>query len=306
MAVNFNDLSSSLKLIYIFKNILFPICLIGIIGNIFTFCVFTRSRFKNLSFSFYAKIMAVNDILILTLTLNNWTSLMVDFDLNLTSPITCSLRTYLTVTSTSISIWLLESIAFDRWISISHPIYNTTLKNPKFKVALVLTIYICNYMLNLPMALNYILVHVNQTNTVICVAKNSEAGSLFSWLIFGNVFSVSFVINNFLVVMIWIALIRSRQILMITNNIARINRDKKFGVTSIILNMVCFIFKMPLSIYMIINYYMNSDFVTFQFYMNMFMVFYVFDNAAAFFINMWANSLFRKDFWAMMVTLQRQ
>lgn len=305
MVINFDDLSSALKCVYIFKNILFPICLIGIIGNFYTFCVFTRRGFSNLSISFYAKIMSINDIIVLTLTIDNWTKFMFDFDLSLTSPIMCSLLDYSNVTLTSISIWLLALIAFDLWLNISQPIYNATLKKPKFKVALVTLIYICNFMFHLPMALNYMLVHDNQTNTYTCVAKSSDAGSLISWLIFGNIFSVSFVINNLLVVMIWIALVRSRRILTVTNNPDRIKRDNKFGVTSIILNMTCFVFKMPLSIFFIVANYLNLDFLTFQIVFNICLTMFVLDNASEFFIYMSVNSIFRKEFWAM-VNQQRQ
>lgn len=287
-----------------FINILVAICFIGIIGNILTFCVFTRQSFKKLSFPFYSKIMALNDIIALALSINKWTSFMFNLDLSLAAPIVCSLVIYSSVTLASISIWLLALIAFDRWLKIAQPIYyNVTLNKLKLKVALVVAVYICNFVYHAPMMkLDYKLVEANESKGFICLVQNPADNSYVYWLIFGNILFVSFLVNNFLAGMIWISLVRSRERLMIKNNTARIIRDRKFGVTSIIFNMACFIFKMPLSIFMLISNYLNTDLVTFEIAFNICLIIFVLDNAAAFFINISVNTLFRKEFSAMITT----
>jgi hypothetical protein len=299
MAINdFTKLSIPLKCKYIFQNVQFLICLNGIVGNYLTFRVFKRTRFTNISFPIYAKIMAITDSLVLLLTINTWTSFMFGLDMTLTSPILCSLSAYFVVTFSGISLWLLTLAALDRLLSISYPTYHRHLiKTLNFRLILILLIFSCNFLIYLPMPLNYTLwLSYSNSSLVICQPRNIQSAFLINWLILGNVTMVT-VVNNVLAGMLFVSLLRSRRKLMIYTS-DRVRRDRKFSLNSIALNVACFVCKMPLIIYYnALPSVLNAD--VFQMGLTILETIFTLDNAAPFLVNMSVNSIFKKKFWAM-------
>jgi hypothetical protein len=244
-STEFNSLSNTLKWNYILKNVELAICLIGIVGNFFTFFVLSRRHFANFSFPFYAKAMAITDSLVLLMAINEWSAIILNLDLSITSSIFCNLVVYLAITFTGISLCLVSTIAFDRLLTIVYPIYTTKIKKLSFKATLVVVIVVANFIIYVPLPLNYTLVEYKTSNTTSirrCEIPSVSSASFISWLILGNIFVVSFVINNVLTGMLIYALMRSWNRLSITSTERR-NRDRKFAMTSITLNIACFIFK---------------------------------------------------------------
>jgi hypothetical protein len=312
---NFDSLTTNTqKVTYIFKNFQFALCLAGIVGNFYTFLVLSRQRFATFTFPFYAKLMAITDSLVLIIAINNWTSFMLKLDLmQLPSPVLFKIASYLEVTSSGISLWLLVSISFDRFLTITR--YNTTtasqiIKTLKFRLTLIGIVLIWNSLIHLPMPLNISLTNMNcseasNASNYNCQPQQSMTSpKLINWLIFGNIFAASGVINNVLTVMLFVSLARTRRVLMGRNNgmeEVREQRDRKFAVTSIGLNVACLCFKMPLTIFGVVYSYVSVSSDVAQMVFTICEVIFTLDNAAAFFINMLGNSFFMSEFWEMMI-----
>lgn len=300
---NLLSIGISQKITYIFENIQFVVCLIGIVGNIYTFSVYSRQRLATLTLTFYAKCMALSDLFVLLLSINNWTKYMFNADLDLVAPIFCSLVSYLVLTFSGISVWLLALIALDRFLIISYAHFHKSLmRKLPLKVILVLLILIWSFLIYLPIATSFVFVRdtSNTTSTFSCQLTSNSA--LVSWLILGNVFFVTFVLNNTLTLMLFVSLIRSRVKLRVTCIDGIRQRDRKFAITSVMLNLVCFVFKMPLITFMLVTNYVivSADVAQMGFVITS--TIFTLDNAASFFVNISGNTVFKKEFWTLVST----
>jgi hypothetical protein len=63
------------------------ICLLGVVGNILAFLVFSRKKFENSSFSVYFRFLAVSDTVAVLYSLNNFLKYRFDEALNSKWPV---------------------------------------------------------------------------------------------------------------------------------------------------------------------------------------------------------------------------
>lgn len=119
--MNFYNLNIIQKINYIFLCLQISIAVIGIIGNTLNIVVYMRKRFKNISFSFYNKVLAFVDIIVLLHSSRHWAASMLDANIDTVAPFLCSSMEYLSVVATFTSLYLLMFISIDRLITIAYP-----------------------------------------------------------------------------------------------------------------------------------------------------------------------------------------
>lgn len=119
--MNFYNLNNIQKINYMFLCLQISIAVIGIIGNALNIVVYMRKRFKNISFSFYNKVLALVDIIVLLHSSRHWAASMLDANIDTVAPFLCSSMEYLSVVATFTSLYLLMFISIDRLITIAYP-----------------------------------------------------------------------------------------------------------------------------------------------------------------------------------------
>lgn len=302
--------------LYIVQNIQFGLGIVGSIASLLTFCVFSRKRFQNLSFSFYAKIMSLSDLFVLVNSMRHWSKLILNFDINSISTILCKFAEYSAYCFSSISVWLLALITFDRFITIIYPTRYGIFKKKCFQTILVMIIFICSHLLYLRIPLDNnlaILVsndsNSNQTNvSLIRCELEKFTVDMINWLHLVNILVVILVLNNVLTTALIVSVLRSRGKTFISLNDAagiskikkRERRDRKFAMNSIMLNLTCLVFKMPFLVIELILFYVNLDYYLEETMFNIGVTFWIMDNGSAFFVNILTNSIFKEEFCKML------
>jgi hypothetical protein len=161
--VDYNSLTDLLKIAYIFQYLEICVAGVGIVGNFLTFIVFLRKRFRNSSFGFYIKVMAITDSIVLMHSFRHWAAFIVDWNIDIVWPFFCPIGEYQPYTCASISCWLLALIAFDRWISIAYPNRFVLFKKRWFQSLLVCVIILANLLYFIILPLNY---HIHEESTL--------------------------------------------------------------------------------------------------------------------------------------------
>lgn len=175
--------------------------------------------------------------------------------------------------------------------------YRSVSRKLAFKAILLILTFVWNFLIYLPIAMSFVL--VQDSSTLSCQLTSNS--TLVKWLILGNVFFVTFVLRNTLTIMLFVSFMRSRVKLRVTS-IDRIRRrDRKFAITSVMFNLVCFIFKMPLITFMLVRNYVIVSVDVAQMGFVITSTIFTLDNAASFFVNMLTNSVFNEEFWYLVL-----
>jgi hypothetical protein len=228
-----------------------PFTIIGIIGNILNLIIFTREKFRKLSIGFYLSCLSASDIFQTYLVLCFYFQ-KYDIILENTSKFMCKLHNYLYATLPLISAWIIVIVAVDRLISVKF-IHATKWTNKRAcQVFIVLTILVIIALLNLHCFIIYDL-KPNELNENVCVVSN-ENFVLSQRFIFYNclvsITLVPFTIMTICTCSTITTLISSRKRI---NNGKSLERETRFAILLVVLNIVFLIFYVPVCLAMVIN-----------------------------------------------------
>jgi hypothetical protein len=141
---------------------------VSLIGNSFTFYVFTTKSFRRVSMFFYLSVGTVVHILML---LTIWPGSAATDLFKLHSNIfSCKIFTYITFVLSEISPWMITLGSLDRLISVKYFRRFQFRNKLKYQIGIVLTIVISIAILNLPILL-YITIGLNRANQTKCVLE---------------------------------------------------------------------------------------------------------------------------------------
>lgn len=300
--LDFNSLHYEQKVNYIVQNVQAFIAVFGIIGNVLSICVFLRKRFRQFSYSFYSIIMACFDIVVLLHSIRHWAALVLEADIDLVAPFLCSVGEYQPYVCITVSLWLLALISLDRLLTIQYTNRFKLFKKRWFQATLAACLLIYSLLLHIQLPLYYKLTAVNGTGLECAIPI--EVNTVHSWIYLSNIFLVAIVINNVLSgKMIWYLLSTRKAFLANWNqsqqNKHSANKDRKFAISSISLNICCMICKLPFSIGLLVTYYLVLNEDQTQLLFTIFVTIYTIDNGFTFVINMLVNSIFYEEFFTM-------
>ena len=297
---NFLNLNTYQQISYICQNIQLIIAVIGIVGNILAFIVFSRSNLKKHSYSFYCRVMATTDIGLLICYIRNWASNILDANLNIVAPFFCSMNMFLSYFFGGLSLSMLTLISSDRMIAIVYSNRFKFIKKRWFQWLMVAVGIVFNVGINIMPAITNRLVEIVQsTNSSIKIcASDSRITEIQSWIFFGNFLLFTILINNILnVKMVWFIVSSRRKVARNLSNVRNsVVRDRKFAITSIGLNLTCMVLKLPFAIFLIIK---NKKVISFDVLIAIQMIVLsisVLDNGFSFLINFFVNSIFHDEF----------
>ncbi|CAF3380512.1 unnamed protein product [Rotaria sp. Silwood1] len=105
--------------VYLIRHVCIALLIFGTLGNILNFCIFTRSKLRSVSCSWYFVAATCSNFI--ALYMGCLIRVLATFDVNprtpLESAIYCKVRSYFTYGNLSLSIWLVVGACIDRWAS---------------------------------------------------------------------------------------------------------------------------------------------------------------------------------------------
>ena len=123
--------------------------LFGIIGNTFSFMVFSRKQFKNMSLNYIFRLMTITD----TLTVIQIIHRVLKYnsrDLRLISSFLCKSLDYMTYSLIPVKGWFMVLIAIERFIAIKYNMKYLALKSIKIQLLVAFVILTLNCVENIP------------------------------------------------------------------------------------------------------------------------------------------------------------
>ena len=301
--LNYYSLNIYQQVTYIFQCIQLLVSVIGIIGNIIVFIVFSRPNLNKHTYSFYCRIMAIIDIGVLIFSFKNWASYVLEANLDIVSPFFCSISEFLVYTLAGKSILMLTFITADRMLTIVYMNRFTYLKKRWFQWLIIFIGVVYNVLINLMLPINNRLVEIDLgTNSSIKLCfLDVQIIQNQTWIILSNFFFLNILVNNILnIKIIWFIVSSRRNVARNSSNLSQSTwRDRKFAITSIGLNLSCMIFKLPLNIAMLI---INTTVISLDELIEIqtiLITIAIFDNGFSFIINFFVNSIFHDEFYAL-------
>ena len=274
------------------------VVLIGLVGNILTFMVFSRKKFQKNSISVYCRALAIFDSFIVYIAVVHVYFVFYNIFLAMQSDAMCKLYFFVVLPFSSIPGWILIAFSIDKILNLRK--IGNTMKRPIIHYSIIAAIVLFNLLLyiEVPIFIHLVPIDVFGMNLLIC-----DTGFLWFSEALNIIFLIEGSILPFIILCIsslyTVKLLRDsrRQIATFGNNSddKRKKRETKFAITSLIFNILFIVLKMPLLISSIIGYgtanFIFQQFATLFFYTNF---------SIGFFIHFASNSLFRSEFLLMM------
>lgn len=280
---------------------------LGVLSNTLAFAVFMRKEMRKFSFSFYFKIMAISDIIALIMPFRHWAEFVFKYQqIENQSPFVYKMYQFSYHVASSISMWTLSLIAFDRMLTIVFPRKFPLLKKRSIQIVLVSIVCIVCLALYVyqPIVIKYLVISDNFKVCSLPHLSRSIIDKIFLW---SNLIPILF-LNNILTASMIVSIFKSRPNLL-TNVVGTrtATRDRKFAITSISLNLICVFCKSPYFVYRYLSLY-NSYLASYEFdvlLLPLVVLLFTIDNASSFFVNIMFNKTFSNEFLFMMKLKRR-
>lgn len=276
--------------------------IIGLIGSVLGFAVFSRKAFSKNSIGVYFKSLAIFDLFPIFNSGFGIVSLIIDYDLfNLTNW-ACKLVHTASFAISAVPGWILVAFSVDQLILVSNTKRFSYFQTKHFQYWLISGLFFIHLVIYSPSVF-----YVSSQN--VTTANGTAQVCIFDFsCILPAVYLIESSIVPFSIMMIttiWTCklLFDSRRNLeknnpsSIQNSSLRKSRDIRFAVNSIILNILFIVLGMPLVIRSYVfpfeDYYENEYYKTICF------IFWYINFTSHFFIGLCVNSLFRREFFIM-------
>ena len=273
------------------------VVLIGILGHIGSFIVYTRSTFKKNSVSVYCRALAISEMFIAFQAVFDLFFLLNGYYITNYSDTTCKLFIYALYAFGSITGWILIAFSIDRVLSLKK--VTNTMKRPLIHYAIVIAIVVAHLLLYIEIPIFLKLVYYEYPGVKFSVCDPSL-------LPFANVLNIIYIIDGSIlpfVVMTVTSLItikllrdsRNHVVNLTTADNKRKNRDTKFAITSLAFNFLFIALKMPLAIATTIGYVNIS-----LYFLSAATLLYFIYYSSSFFVHLVSNTLFRRELFILL------
>ena len=298
----FEYLNKHEQITFIFQNIQAFIAIIGIIGNMLAFAVFLRKPLRNHSYAFYFRVLAWTDSFVLIHAFRHWLRIVADFDVDLLGEFFCRFNEFQPFFASSTSFWIRLLIIFDRLIRVVYPEYFRIIRRKWFLFTAVLILFLYNAILHLILPLNYRLETIEQSDNstrLVCYLPMEIQRINFTISFLNILISAMFtcILNYKLISSIFYSRKNIRNKLQRQHSF--MIKDRNFAISSIVLTLFCvfceFIF--GTSTLVALNLNLNPTQIELVFTVSVTIA--LVNLSSVFFINMFMNSIFYKEFFAL-------
>jgi hypothetical protein len=285
------------------------ISIIGSIANIIAFVIFSSKRFQNTSFVVYFQFLIIFDTIPLIFPINKVFEWNFNIHIEDFSQMSCRVKNYFENALFPLSGWITSVISLDRMLSIIYPTKFVFRKKSSCQILICLVILTFNLLYYCPILLfsEYykLILYDNQTNitnlTIICSFESVH----LELLDFFQADLIPFALMITFTQITLNSIFKSRKASNLNNkNKSTRNRDLKFALTSIGLNMIYLLLNSPSLVINIVLHYFTSDEITYDLFgiawcIGLFL-FYL-NRIPVFFVNIVANSIFRNEFLTLIL-----
>jgi hypothetical protein len=288
------------------------VVIIGVIGNVLSFAVCSRPNLKNTVFSVYFRFVATVDTI--TLVLNTFLQKFINYQFNFNiltySNDVCRLFKIVAWVLTVTSAWTLAIISLDRYISIAFPTRVSIRKNMWFQLTICFLLLVKDLIYYGQLFFSFIETsnsYDNSTNQTLtsstCQVINYDA---LYWMDLFNMCLVPSLIMFICTYLILKLLYDSKKSLSTrslnlnkTRPAAISKRQQKLAITSLSLNVFFLVINVPMAGFQIFAYYVKLEEHLNKLILSVVYLLYYSNFSFGFYINVWVNSIFRKEFFNM-------
>lgn len=270
--------------------------LMGLIGHVITFIVFSRSSFRKNSISIYCCVLAIFDSNILSHAVMNLIILINGYSAAFSSDIACKLYAYIMYAFGSIPGWILIAFSIDKLLSLRR--LTGTMKRPIFHYSIITAIVLIHLMLYIMIPIYLRPVFIPGYG-VICDASTLSFSETLNIVYMAESSIIPFIIM-FITSIITIKLLwKSRRQVEMVGNLSsqqnkRKSRDRMFALTSLTFNILFIVLKMPLLICLTIGFAFLNNYV-----LEVAILLYFLNFSIGFFVHFVSNSLFRRELFIL-------
>jgi hypothetical protein len=270
---------------------------IGLIGNIAGFIVMRSRKLEKVCPRVMYQYMFTMDALYLIQILFYYLALSYGKDITIISELSCKIYNYFNYSLCPISPMLLCYISFDRFIAIRSPSRKFIIRKVRNQFIYLMTVFTFNAVYYIPISFEYSIIDLsNETNAtnLVCDFFDSNASLVLSWLDLANYVMMPFILMVIFSFLIICTIFQSRRTVFL-NRIANrnLNRDIKFSLTCLILNILYLTLNMPNAIINLFS--INYSNILFSFTYYLFFLSY----AVNFYIVILTNTKIRKQFFTL-------
>ena len=298
---NQKEIINIIKTIFVYT---YPIIsFVGLVTNTLSFVIFSHKKFQNTIFYIYFRFILFFDILCMMIPINKFFESNLNIYIRDMNDSLCKFRYYYIYVVYPISGWGLVIISIDRFVSIAYPSRYLIRKRTIFQILVCLFILAYNLIYYIPMLFYYLKATSkfnNATNRTTTTYKCTNQNYPTEWFNIINTTILPFLFM-FLFTMLTLRVLfktrkKSFQRTKCYNKSIR-QRDIKFAVTSITLNIIFLLLNLPYGIYSLASFYIQ-DFIDKDvqnlLYAIIYVPFYI-NLTTVFFINVKVNSIFRNQ-----------
>jgi hypothetical protein len=293
------DSQSTIKDLFLF---MYPVVyVVGTLGNMSAFIVFSRKRFENSIFAVYFRILAITDSYTLIYCLNDFSSIKFNKDFQNTSLFVCKTFFYLLFCIGPVSAWILVMVSFDRMLKVKKPTGFRLLKKRSFQFSYCAALLVFNLAYYVPEILfkNPTVFNETEPDSNITILNEycyyTDPDGIVGWMDLVNSTVIPFTLMIIFSTLTIFYLVRSRSRIATNNQTVLSRRDIKFSVTSIALNICFLVLNSPIVTLNIIWVYINISDAEFEFYNAIASIFFYINFGMLFYINLFFNSIFRDE-----------
>lgn len=269
----------------------------GLIGNIFGIIISFKQNFKKIGPLIIYRFLFLTDSVYLLFIVTKYLQFGFNISFDDVSSTWCKVNRYFYYSLDAISPMLIVYIALDRFIAIRFSSRRKTLRIKSVQVGFFAIVFFFNAFYYSPIPIFQDLVDhpFNQTNTSVkffCDFVDAKSQFILSWMDFVNLVAVPFLCMITLTILLIYVIFGSRKrvISNYSNSENRtFQRDVKFAVTSIGLNLIYIILQLPLAL---VNF--NTSFNDYTFLLCVYVFFASY--GANFYIVLLTNYLVREEF----------
>ena len=270
---------------------------IGFIGQVFSIIIFSKKTFRNNSISTYCIALSVNELFALLKFATNIGNIAFNANIIDQSDALCKLLSYIPVVYFAVQPCIMVAFSIDKLLSMKMNSI-AMLKKKWFQWSVVFGLVLFNILLYLVMP---ILIKRRNIAAVgfICDATTIGFFSTFMIMVVLETCIIPFIIMITSSILTIRLLIKSRKSVERNGNLAnqdRKSRDRKYAVSSVAFNVMFLFFKTPITIYYILlAFYYYHD----VYFYNIAVLLDYLNSSSFFFIHLVTNSLFRREFLAL-------
>ena len=270
------------------------VVLIGLIGHVITFLIFSRSKFRTNSIGIYCRALAIFDSNILCYAVMNLIEILNGYSTAFSSEIACKVYAYTLYALGSISGWIIIAFSVDKLLSLRR--VTSTMKRPIIYYLILTAIVLIHLTLYV-----VILIYLRPVDIpgygVLCDVSTLWFGETLNIVYMAESSIIPFIIM-FITSLITIkSLWKSRRQVGMAINLStqqnkRKNRNSMFALTSLTFNILFIVLKMPLLVCLTIGFANLS-----KYFLQVAVFLYLIKFSILFFVNFLINSLFRREFF---------